>query len=473
MKDSLKAPNDIQAQVDYWQKLSALEEGRNQVLKMVATGEPLQDVLNTLCQKAQIYNPELFCSILLFNDSDNTLHPIASFSLPDFYCQALDGVVAGLGVGSCGTSAFTKKRVIVEDINTHPYWAQYKGLALQAGLQACWSEPIIGIHGKVFGTFAIYYGEPKAPDEEDLKFIELSANLAAVVFENDLTRTRLLEANNQLNLTIDERNLELAAANKELELLIQTREESYVNSLNSEKSMTTNALLCGFAHEISTPIGTAKMAISTVREKMAILSEKFSEGSLSKKVFQQYLTDVSQLVKLNQEGLDKAESLLNQFKSVDSQLVNNPVESIDLAAFIYEVKNSVSGVLGSHQLSIDVEPNINIKVIKESLWQVLYQLIENSVIHGFKTVDCGTIQITAMVKDNSLYIDYQDDGVGLDEEGQQKLFDPFYTKKRAKKNLGLGLTMVVNLLNNVLHGKISLMPSPLGVRYEIVLPAST
>ena len=141
--------------ISYWKLASALEEGRNQVLRLVARNKKLELILNTLCQKAQIYNPEMLCSILRLNNDTKTLHPIASVSLPDFYCQALDGVSIGAGVGSCGTAAFTKNRVIVEDINTHPYWNQYKNLALEAGLQACWSEPIIGADGIVFGTFAM------------------------------------------------------------------------------------------------------------------------------------------------------------------------------------------------------------------------------------------------------------------------------------------------------------------------------
>ncbi len=132
--------------------------------------------------QAEDSNPNMMCSVLLLNEEQSTLHPIASASLPEDYCAALDGVTIGLGVGSCGTAAFQKQRVVVEDINTHPYWAQYKALALGAGLQACWSEPIIGSKGKVFGTFAMYYAQPRSPIEGDIRFIETSANLAAEYF---------------------------------------------------------------------------------------------------------------------------------------------------------------------------------------------------------------------------------------------------------------------------------------------------
>jgi GAF domain-containing protein len=204
-----------------WKRENKLEAGRNEVLREAARGADLSKILNLLCEKSEEYNPDMKSSVLLLNEENSTLHPMASVSLPDAYCQALDGVTIGIGVGSCGTAAFSKERVIVEDINTHPYWAQYKELALGAGLQACWSEPIIGADGKVFGTFAMYYETPKKPTHDDINFIETSANLAAVVFESGLARQKLVDANAKLNQTVDERNQQLQEANKELSIYLE------------------------------------------------------------------------------------------------------------------------------------------------------------------------------------------------------------------------------------------------------------
>ena len=248
--------------IKYWQLSSKLEEGRSQVLRLAASNQKLEVILNTLCQNAQTYNAKMLCSILRLDNDNKTLHPIASASLPESYCQALNGVSIGVGVGSCGTAAFLKKRVVVEDINTNPYWVQYKDLALNAGLQACWSEPIIGADGMVFGTFAMYYKTPQTPTEEDIKFIEVSANLAAVVFENDSNRRKLLSANTKLKQTVNERNAELERVNLSLKALIEENSKQYDRNINAEKMLTTTSLICGFSHEISTPVGTAITATS-------------------------------------------------------------------------------------------------------------------------------------------------------------------------------------------------------------------
>jgi diguanylate cyclase (GGDEF)-like protein len=111
--------------------------------------------------------------------------------LPDFYNKAIHGIEIGAGVGSCGTAAFTGERVVVEDIQTHPYWAPYKVLAAKAGLRSCWSEPIHSSHGKVVGTFAIYHSDIHSPNEDNLALIEETANLASIAIEKYLVESQL------------------------------------------------------------------------------------------------------------------------------------------------------------------------------------------------------------------------------------------------------------------------------------------
>lgn len=159
------------------------EQSHNQVLELLASGAPLKEILNALVISVEAHDPEMLCSILLMDSTGRHLNVAAAPSLPDFYSTAINGLVIGPNVGSCGTTAHTGKRTIVEDILTHPAWANFKELAAQAGLGSCWSEPIVSSSGKVLGTFAIYHPKAKFPDEKDLKLIELSAHLAGIAIE--------------------------------------------------------------------------------------------------------------------------------------------------------------------------------------------------------------------------------------------------------------------------------------------------
>ncbi len=169
-------------------------EKRNQahdsMLEMVARGAPLVDILHAIVLAIESEDTTSKCSILLI-DENNCFKNGATFSLPKFYNNAIEGLEIGYGVGSCGTAAYTKKRVIVSDIMNHEYWAPYKELAKKANLSACWSEPIIDSEGNVLGTFAIYHDKPTEPTSVDIERVTFAANLAAIAIENRKAHEKL------------------------------------------------------------------------------------------------------------------------------------------------------------------------------------------------------------------------------------------------------------------------------------------
>jgi len=114
-------------------------------------------------------------------------------SLPKEYCAAVNGLENGPSVGSCGTSTYTGKRVLVENIDTDPKWEKIKHVALPHGMRCCWSEPIKNSSGKVLGAFGMYYNHPALPDEEESKDLTSAARLASIVMERDQSQKRIRE----------------------------------------------------------------------------------------------------------------------------------------------------------------------------------------------------------------------------------------------------------------------------------------
>ena len=156
------------------------EQTRNHVLELLAHGAPLATILEAIVRGVEQEQPAMLCSILLLDNEGKHLLTGAAPSLPDFYNAAIDGIEIGIGAGSCGTAAFTGQRVIVADVQTHPYWVPYKELTNRARLGACWSEPIRSASGKVLGTFAIYHHQAHQPHDDEIRLIEQTANLAEI-----------------------------------------------------------------------------------------------------------------------------------------------------------------------------------------------------------------------------------------------------------------------------------------------------
>lgn len=189
-------------------KLAAFrEKSRFHILEMITSDETLPEILKAIVNNVEQEHSTMLCSILLLDETDKHLVIGAAPSLPDIYNEAIDGVEIGNSVGSCGTAAFTNKRVIVEDIQNHPYWSLYKDLASNAGLGSCWSEPIRSTQGKVLGTFAIYHHHVNKPSKADITLIEQSANLASIAIERTQANTALKARDEQLQLVLAGANL--------------------------------------------------------------------------------------------------------------------------------------------------------------------------------------------------------------------------------------------------------------------------
>jgi PAS domain S-box-containing protein len=173
-------------------RAEALLAGEKRILEMVAKGDPLSQILDTLCRMVEEQATDVLASILLLDG--NRLRHGGAPSLPKPYTDAIDGAVIGPRVGSCGTAAFTAKQVIVTDIATDPLWKDYRAAALPHSLRACWSTPVFSSQGKVIATFAMYYREPRSPSLSDQQIIEQITHLAGIAIERKLIEDKLSQS---------------------------------------------------------------------------------------------------------------------------------------------------------------------------------------------------------------------------------------------------------------------------------------
>ena len=172
-----------------WEPTSLLPDSdqllraQNEILERVATGTPLRRVLHLICEVIERTTPGTFASVLLLEG--DRLRDGAGPSLPQAYREAIDGLVIGPNVGSCGTAATTRQRVIVEDVEVDERWSAFRALTREHGLRACWSMPIMASTGAVLGTFAVYKSEPQQPSSSDLMLLDQLTHLCAIAIERD------------------------------------------------------------------------------------------------------------------------------------------------------------------------------------------------------------------------------------------------------------------------------------------------
>ena len=217
-------------------KEEEFRSGQSRILQKLAANAPLSEILERLVLLIEAQAPGMLCSVLLLSEDGDHVRHGAAPSLPQEYVQAIDGSAIGPKHGSCGTAMYRGEPVVVTDIVSDPLWEDYKDLAVANGLRACWSTPILSGRGKVLGSFAMYYREPRTPTGEEAGLTEVATRIAGLAIEHHaakeiLTRTQaeLAQASYAANKgkaaasSVDEINQQLEAildnAKKCLELL--------------------------------------------------------------------------------------------------------------------------------------------------------------------------------------------------------------------------------------------------------------
>ena len=167
-------------------------------LKMILIGASLNEVLTSLIGIIEAHSEGMLCSIFLLDEDGLHLQYGAAPNLPEAYRAATDGVRIGPNVGSCGTAAYLRQPVFVSDIASDPRWVNFRDLALQNGLRAAWSTPIMSHNGKVLGTFCMWYGEVRYPGPAEIQLMDNAGRIAGIAIERDRSQTALTRAFEQI-----------------------------------------------------------------------------------------------------------------------------------------------------------------------------------------------------------------------------------------------------------------------------------
>jgi PAS domain S-box-containing protein len=165
------------------------------ILEQVSSGAALGAILERIVLLIERFKFGL-CTILLIDPKSGTIWHGAAPSLPSSFIGAIDGQRIGPTAGSCGAAAYSGETVFVHDIASHPFWEDWRALALPLGLRACWSSPILSPEREVLGTFAVYYREPRHPSPLELARVASATHLAAVAIARE-RNARLLRGSEQ------------------------------------------------------------------------------------------------------------------------------------------------------------------------------------------------------------------------------------------------------------------------------------
>ena len=161
-------------------------------------------VFEALIRMVEDLSPtQVTASIMVVDGEGKRLHNGSARGLGKEFLDAIDGIVIGDNVGSCGTAAFRKEPIFVADIGSSPLWKGYVEIAISNNVRACWSMPILGSDGRVLGTFVLYYPTVREPREDDVRVLEVATQTAAIAIERRASAEALRVSRDRLDLVIE------------------------------------------------------------------------------------------------------------------------------------------------------------------------------------------------------------------------------------------------------------------------------
>ncbi len=381
----------------------------NQIIfEMMIKREPLEDILNTIIKLIEDKSPNIICAILFLDKNKKKLSKAIAPSLPASYKNNIKEIEIDEGVAISGTAAFLKKRIIVEDVNSHPYWKQYHYITKECNIKACCSQPIFSNVDEILGTFTFYYKKAKSPSSYELKLIDSYSHLCSIAIQKD----------------IDEKEF------KEKNLLF----------IQQSKMASLGEMLENIAHQWRQPLSLISTCASAVKiqKEMGVFSEELENEALDN-----ILNATAYLTKT----IEDFKSFFLKRKIKKNFLIKDIIE---------KVLNLTNAKFKNKEINFIKNINhISVFGLENELLQVLINILNNAedalILNNIKN---KFIFINTYKKNNNCIIEIKDNAKGIPLDIIEKIFEPYFTTKHKSQGTGIGLYMSQEIISKHMYGEI-------------------
>jgi PAS domain S-box-containing protein len=394
-------------------RLEALLQCQKEALEMVARGAPLAEILEYLARTVETLSQGLMTAIHLLNADGTHFDSAVAPSLPPAYLQATKGLQVARGVGPCCDVVLKGESVASADVASDPRWPPFVAFAAACGIRSGWSTPIVSSQGRIVGTFANYYREPREPDPRDRRLPDMVTRTVALAVEHRQAEDALRESDR--------------------------RKDEFIAMLS---------------HELRNPLAPLRSGLELMRLKGA-----------DAQVHAMLERQVGHLARLVDDLLEASR--------ISRGLLEIKREPLDLGEVVRGAVESAEPVIreGGHRLEVELpqEP-LWIEGDRVRLAQSFGNLLNNAARY---TPRGGRIWLRADDGgDGRVRVSVRDTGAGFSAETKQRLFQMF-SRGAASSGLGIGLALVRKLVE--MHGGTIEAASEgegRGAEFTVTLPAA-
>lgn len=343
------------------------------------------------------------------------------------------------------------------------YSSYYKTRNIAAILEAP-----IRHHGQVVGVISLEHCQARHWSDNEIMCVTVFADIfsrAINAAERLSSQQQLEQLNYQLEQQVLQRTEKLTKSLAELKSTQQ-------KMLETEKMASLGRMVASIAHEINTPLGIAVTANSFAQSTLANLESQYLSGQLTKSFFSQSGETMKSSINLVTNNLQRTVDLVESIKQTALEPSASTPTWLKPAQFVPQIIKSLSYEMAACHLSpvVEIPAELEIQTYASTLATILRQLIENTCIHAFTVQSNRTLHLSMAVTDDAWCLTLTDNGQGMTEKQLSRAFEPFYTTNRSGGFKGLGLTLVFNLVSQILQGQIQLYSNGSGLKVQVTCP---
>lgn len=205
------------------------------------------------------------------------------------------------------------------------------------------------------------------------------------------------------------------------------------------------------SHELKTPL----TAIKGFNDVIGMKSKDDDIRTLSSKIDK----EVNRVVSLIDDMLN-----LSKLETTKTPIV----EKVDLVAVAYDAEESISALARDKNVNIEISGEGTVDMEKDHAYELVKNLMENAVRYN---EDGSHVLVSVSESADNVTLKVKDDGIGIDEENQSRIFERFYrvnkSRSRETGGTGLGLSIVKHVAE--LYGAKLTLSSTLGAGTEITV----
>jgi len=300
-----------------------------------------------------------------------------------------------------------------------------------------------------------------------------AGNLLSRIYIAENDQSSLLFVMAGMRDRLIERDNALHDVNRDLANSIEALKKMQEDLISNEKLAALGALVAGISHELNTPIGNGITAASTLIDLTSVFARDAKSG-MTRSSLNSYIDNVTEASEILLRNLTRAGDLVLSFKQVAADREASQGRRFILYDLVEEILLMLRPDIKKdpYVVTLDIPKDIVMESYPGPLSQVIINLLNNAMLHGFDGRESGTVSISAIQANaDQVEISVADDGKGISPENLKRIYDPFFTTKLGAGSSGLGLHITYNIVTRILAGRIRVVSAlNMGTTFIISLP---